>query len=120
MRRKSPAASGRTTIGFAQVEMPQPGPCLDDGATDAGPPLSLEPKRTLSANCPKEFFRCLRNAKRAEFRPQDRIGDRKMIASEHIEMLICYVYIARSLFEEVNSARSGRSRWMPGLDVVVF
>jgi hypothetical protein len=52
--------------------------------------------------------------------PQDRIADRKMIASEHIEMLICYVYNARSLFEEVNSARSGRSRGMAGLDVVVF
>src|SRR5271165_4661909 len=35
--------------------------------------IQLEPKRTLSANCPKEFFRCLRNAKRAEFPAQDRI-----------------------------------------------
>jgi len=35
LRPRHPAASGRTTIGFAQVEMTQPGPCLDDGATDA-------------------------------------------------------------------------------------
>jgi hypothetical protein len=54
-----------------------------------GVPLSLEPKRTLSPNRPKEFFRCVRNAKRAELPPQDRIGHRKMIASDHIEMLIC-------------------------------
>jgi hypothetical protein len=39
----------------------------------------LEPKRTLSPNRPKEFFRCVRNAKRAELPPQDRICHRKMI-----------------------------------------
>ena len=54
-----------------------------------GPPLSLEPKRTLSPNGPKEFFGCVRNAKRTELSFQNRIGDRKMIASDHIEMLIC-------------------------------
>jgi hypothetical protein len=74
---------------YIQTNLVSDLPGIAKNPPDIRVPLSLEPKRTLSPNRPKEFFRCVRNAKRAELPPQDRIGHRKMIASEHIEMLIC-------------------------------
>ena len=54
-----------------------------------GVPLSLEPKRTLSFGCPQEFFRGVGIAKRPEVAPQNRIRDSEVIASKHVEMLVC-------------------------------
>ena len=54
-----------------------------------GVPLSLEPKLTLSFGCPQEFFRGVGIAKRPEVAPQNRIRDSEVIASKHVEMLVC-------------------------------
>jgi hypothetical protein len=61
-------------------------------ATDrvgTGVPLSLEPKRTLRSGYPKEFFWGVGIAKRPEVAPQDRIGHCEVVASKHVEMLVC-------------------------------
>ena len=52
-------------------------------------PLSLEPKRTLRAGSPNEFFWGIRIAKRPEIASQDRIVHCEMVASKHVKMLIC-------------------------------
>jgi hypothetical protein len=59
------------------------------GDPNNGVPLSLEPKRTLRAGCPNEFFCGIGIAKRPEVASQDRIGHCEMVASKHVEMLIC-------------------------------
>ena len=56
---------------------------------DAGVPLSLEPKRTSGFGCPQEFFRRIGIAKRPEVAPQNGIRDGEVIASKHVEMLVC-------------------------------
>jgi predicted dithiol-disulfide oxidoreductase (DUF899 family) len=56
---------------------------------ELGVPLSLEPKRTLRADCPNEFFWGIGIAKRPEVASQDRIVHCEMVASKHVKMLIC-------------------------------
>lgn len=53
-----------------------------------GVPLSMEPKRPLSAGCPQDFFRGIGMAKRPQFTPQNGVRHGKVIASEHVEMLV--------------------------------
>jgi len=48
-----------------------------------------EPKRTSGFGCPQEFFRRIGIAKRPEVAPQNRIRDGEVIASKHVEMLVC-------------------------------
>ena len=59
------------------------------GPAYSGVPLSLESKRTLGFGCPQEFFRRIGIAQRPEVAPQNRIRDGEVIASKHIEMLVC-------------------------------
>ena len=68
--------------------------CRVEQVTRAGPErfeigvrLSLEPKRTLSFGCPKEFFGRIGIMERPALAPQDRIRDAEAIASQHVEML---------------------------------
>ena len=50
--------------------------------SQAGVPLSLEPKRTLRAGSPNEFFWGIGIAKRPEIASQDRIVHCEMVASK--------------------------------------
>jgi len=60
-----------------------------DDVRGEGVPLSFEPKRTLSPGCPKEFFWGFGIAKGPEVASQDRICHCEVIASKHVEMLVC-------------------------------
>lgn len=57
-------------------------------AARTGVPLSLGPKRTLSPSCSKEFFWGIGITQRPQFTPRDGLCHGKVVASEHVEMLV--------------------------------
>ena len=59
------------------------------GPAYSGVPLSLESNRTLGLRLPTGVLPAHRDRAEAEVAPQNRIRDGEVIASKHIEMLVC-------------------------------
>ena len=56
---------------------------------DRGSTIIGTKTRTSGFGCPQEFFRRIGIAKRPEVALQNRIRDGEVIASKHVEMLVC-------------------------------